>query len=509
MAPTRMMRSIMASKRRSLAVARREQREQIALHAVAPVQTLKYETYSVIEKPLITATSHPLSTIVLRCRLLAKDSDFLNRFIPLKRAVYNYGFGVKPAETKGKKASTDDKEKLESWLDEPVTFTFNDIVDPTTNETFTPELLATNREMIAKFTDDCWDEWLLLDNVTAMWLDNQGYANTIPIERCQYTDVVGVPVLHFQHGLGPLDIIKLPPDQQERFKRFPQILINAKFGEHFKVLKRAAFGQGYGLPRLYSIFRLLGEIESKQIGMSQMAFMMREVTRFHKLGHEVKNGDRAGKPLHFWKKERSDAVVKTWKDSVGTHDRTANFDHVIEFPWPDLKVFDELAWKGSDARLMQWAGPLAAMMVARGVMPYLSPLLRAQATEDRLKMAEFLGMVINTAFEPPLPIKVKWSNTIFNESRLAAELVKFGAQQGWISATTGKDETGFDPVAEEDLKMQEAADPDAKTKFKPLWDAQHGIAPALGESIRPAGEAGKGAKPGSRPGAPPGTQQTT
>lgn len=511
-----MMRSTMASKKRASPKARTSRNsalretsgDMLSLGAAPPTFTLKFETQSQIEKPLVTATSTPLAQIVLRCRLLAKESDFLSRFLPLKRDVYNYGFSLSPATVKGKKATTDDQEKLTEWLESDAGVKFDKITDQTTGEVFEPELLSTNKELLAKFAEDSWDEWNLLDNCTATWLEEQGFASITPIEKTEFVDTVGVPVLRFTHGLSQQDILKLPQEQQERFKTKSTILLNTQFKEHFKVLKRARVGDGYGLPRLYQIFRLLGEVESKQIGMSAMAFFMRNVTRLHRLGHEIKNGDRAGKPTHFWKQDRAKEVMKVWKDAVGAYDRTVNFDHFVEFPWPDLKVFDELAFKGSNMRLIDWGGPIMMMLVAKGVMPYLTPLLRAMATADREKMGSFLAMVFNKAFSPPVPIKVTWSNTIFNESRLAAELLKFGAQQGWISATTGKEEAGFDALLEEDRKVQEADDADADKKFKPMWDSSHGIAPALGETIAPPAAA-KGAKPGSRAGNPPGTQHTS
>jgi hypothetical protein len=496
------------SKGRTSALRQTGDRELLSLSVNPPSNKLSYDLQQQLEKPLVTATSTPLNTIVLKCRLWAKESDFLSRYLLTKRSIYNFGFNIVPASLDGKKPKTEDKEKLLAWQEEEAAFKFDPIEDPQTKEPIEPEVLATNDELVRKFADDSWDEWNLLDNCTAMWLEDQGFANIIPVERCDYSDTLGVPLLRFTHGLSTLDIAKLPKDQQDRFRTHTSVMLNTKFKEHFKVLKRARLGDGYGLPRLYQIFRLLGEVESKQIGMNAMAFMMRTVVRLHRLGHEIKNGDRAGKPTHFWKQEVHDATIKAWKDAVGVQERTVNFDHFVEYPWPDLKLFDELAFKGSDKRLMEWGGPIMLMLAAKGVMPYLSPMLRAQAADDRDKMGAFLAMVINKAFLPPVPVEVTWSNTVFNESRLAAELLKFGSQQGFLSATTAKEEAGFDPVAEEDLKVQEADDPDADKKFKPMWDSSHGIAPALGETITPPGGA-KGANPGSRSGNRPGTQHAS
>ena len=474
-----------------------------AMAANSSTQTLVFETQA--------RTEHPsdLNTTFERARYYAKESSFLNRFLPLKRAVLNYGMKIKPAPAKGKKPTPQEVEKLNAWLDEPSSVTFEDYTDPATREVIGIEVNATNREMIAKFVNDIWNEFILLDNAVALWLDGQQYAAILPPEKCEFTDTLGVPILRYTHGLSQQEIALLPPEQQERFRK-SVVIINPREGEHFKVLKRARAGDGFSWPNIYSIFRLLGEVESKEVGMNAMGYCFRKVTRHHKLGHEIKSGDRAGKPIHFWNQQRSDAVKKLWVNVIGVDDFTSNFDHTVEFPWPNLEYFDELCWKGSNLRLNDWGGPLAAMLVAKGVMPYLAPALKAECLDDRRLVGEFLSQCVNLAYLPPVPITVGWSNLIFNDSRLQSELLKFAALQGWTSVRTGQEESGLNPEEEEERKLVESQDPEAKAKYGPLYDAPHGIFPGLGEStLTPAASESTGADPGSKTGKPAGTQDAS
>ncbi len=496
------------SKLAKASAAMKESTKVLTLGASKDLKTLTYDAQRILDKPALTS----LNGIITRCRTVAKDSEFLKVYLPLKLSIYMYGMTIVPARVKGKEPTAQDGEKLQEWLDQEAKITLEPFTDTRTKETITPELVTNNREMAYKFAEDVCNEFLLLDFVPGVWNDTQGYASTVLPEQTEFIDTLGVPLLYYTHGLSAQDITKLPAEMQDRYKKNKTILFNSEEGEHFKVLKRARNGDGYGIPSLYSILTLLSEVGSKQEGMAAMAYFMRRATRHHKLGHEIKGGDRAGKPLHFWNEKRAKAVMLAWENKVGATDFTSNFDHETTYPWPDLKVFDELAFKGSDKRLNNWGGAVMLMLQAKGVMPYLTTLLRAQATLDRQKLTEFLSIVIFAAWKPPVPITVQFSNMIFNEARLAAEMMKFAQQCGWLSATTGKEEIGLNSKREESLKVEEAADKDAVAKYTPMFDTSHGSTPALGETagkLADKANAAKGKGAGNTPGAKPGSTHKT
>lgn len=480
--------------------------KSLAVSANTSTVTVNFETQQRTEHPTYTQQA----TVFDRARYYSRESTFLRMFLPLKQSVLNYGLRLKAAPVKGKKPDQGAVDKLNLWLDEPTGITIDPVDVKGSDQPVGVELNQTNRELINNFINEVWSEFILLDNAVSFWMDDMQRAATIDPAKCEYSDVLGIPILKYTHGLSAEQILLLPPDQQEAFSK-SVLIVNPEQGQHFKVLKRARIGDGFGTPGIFAAFRLLGEVESKDVGMNTMAFALRNVRRLHKLGHEIKGGERAGRNTHFMSPQRATAIQRLWREVVGFDDTCVNFDHEIEYPWPDMKYFDETAWKGSNMRLNQWAGPLGQMLVARGIMPYLSNHLKAQCLEDRQVFALYIETVINLAFSPPTPIKLAWSNMIFNEARLAAEMLKFAQQQGWLSATTGKEESGTDPELEEERKLIEADDPDAKKKFLPIFDAAHGSVPALGETAgamaksAQAAQAARGAASGAQSGKPAGT----
>ena len=464
------------------------------------------------ETQRLTETPSTITQAVTKARDYAKRSSFLQMFLPKKKAVLDYRCVFQPAGTKGAPPTPEEKLKLATWLAEMTNIQPEPVADPQNpQKTIGVELLKTNREMLTDFLSEALDEINLLDTAVAFWIDDQDYAFTLPMEKCEYQDVLGVPILRYTHGLGTEQVKLLPPDQQELFKS-GTVTINPDDGQHFKVFKRNRSGDGFGWPGIFSIFKLLGEIESKEFGFNAMAFLMRNARRCHKLGYGILTGDRAGRPHAFnFTAKRATAITRDFDQVVGASDYICSFDHEITFPWPDLKMFDEIAWQGSNARLIQWAGPLGQMLIAKNVMPYLSPILKAQVLAEREKFRLFVEPVINAAFKPPVPIKLSWSNLIFNDARLQSEILKFAAIQGWASVATQQEEAGFNPDQENERKLAEVANPDAAKIFLPMWDSSHGISPALGESLDAGGpsDSASGADPGSKNGKPTGTQDKT
>lgn len=464
-------------------------------HAVT--STLVKKTYVLNEseqKPLSTR----LVPVFDKVGYWFTESSFLGAYLELMLGILNYDFKLVPTgKDAGKKGST---KKLNEWLMEQAKPLVDEI--EVESEMAKVESNHTNGDIIAAFARDVWMDYIKYSNVVALWLDNRQSALVIPIRRCEYSDQFAVEWLKYEHGLSQEEVERLLPDQQERFKK-STVLLDAGQGEHFKVLKKTRVGDGFGLPSVYSLFRTLGEVENKEIGMSRMSFLMRNVTRMHLLGHEIKQGNHAGKPTHFWSKVRSDEVKKAWKDTEGVNDFTANFDHQVTFPWPDLKQFDKTAWEGTDKRLSDWGGPIMKMLQASGVMPYLTPLAKAQAKSFRDPVGRFLSFVIQRAFKTPVEVKVSWSNLIFSDSRLLAEMIKFAYQNGLSSMETSRDEIGFD-ASEPERKLMEAEDKEARKKGAPLFDASHGTFPALGETnYKPPTQGGSGGGSGGRPAGTP------
>ena len=436
-----------------------------------------------------------------RARYYALNCSWLKQFLRIKVSVFHYGFHINAANEK-------DHEALDAWLDKEADPVVDSVETQDYREVIEMESNETNRERLEKFARDCWIEWFIIDNILAVWLDDRKQPIITPCEKAMYSDVMGLQTLRYTHGLSGLQCEQLPPEQRERWKSHPQPYLNPEFGEHWKLLKRSKVGDGFTIPDMLGCFKCMGQLESMEIGMWELGWTLRTVMRHHKLGHELKqNIFNKWTEFHRWTKEKSDKVYEAWKDTQGVADWTSNWDHLVEYPWPDLKRFEAKPFEGSTLRLVQWGGPLASVWNATNLVPHLAPLVRAEAKYERGLVGPFIADVINKAFEPPVKIKLEWSDGIFLVDQLRNELMKFAYQQGAVSQTTLDAQIGLSREDEANLKLAEASDKDAAKKGHPLYDASHATSPALDGAAKPkdpnAGGA-KGQDPGSTNGKPPG-----
>ena len=432
--------------------------------------TISYALNQQTRKPVYTS----LPSVYEQVRFYARENSFLKMFLPLKRSVYNYGMRMVAIDpTK--------QEAVEKWLAEDAPPVVDKFTDTQTSQEITVESTSSNQELVEKWIEDAWSNFLMFDSDIAMWMDNAPGAVSLLPERVIYTDTFGLELVRYTHGLSSQQKSQLTPEIQKIFER-PIVVLNPKDGLHFKTLKRSALGDGLPVPSMYAVLSLLDEIEGKEVGQNALAFACRSVKRVHRLGHEIKNGDHAGKPHHFFKTVRGKAVNKAWVGTQGFEDYSCNFDEEVEYPYPDVKLFDQKYFAMSTGRLYEWAGPIAQMISSKGVMPYLSNLLRAVVSDDRKKFNTYASSVVSRAFSPPTPVRMEFSDAIFSESRLAAEMVKFGFQAGALSNGTLTEQVGFNPTVEGARKMVEADDTDAVKKFAPMYDAAHNAMPALGET---------------------------
>jgi hypothetical protein len=429
-------------------------------------------------------------------RKLARSHYWLKGFLPTKVAVYNFGlrFSAGSKSKKGAKVAkrnSKEAQSLRDWLDAPVKVA----AATNLNENDVKQIGVasgaeiTNRERIQKFIKDVWNEFLLLDNVIIGWTDTLPQPVVLPLEKCRYTDVLGIETLFYLHGLSEQQRKLLPPEDQERFAE-PEIMFDPTEGEFFRVLKLEQTGNGLAWPSIQSIFRTIRTTESMEIGESAYAYVGKMKFRHWKKGHEIKNGAMAGKPAHFWRKENSKTIQNVFEGKIGfLGDFCSNFDFALEFPHEDQEYFDEAKWKSPEHRLIKWGGSLAEILHDKGRAADLMLILKAQVTDTRNEMARLLESVINQAFDAPVPIKIGWSNTIFNTLQLAAEDRKFGLMSGSLSQSTWRAESGFDDELESEKKEEEAALVASNPElFKPGWDMSHGD-PELKKGGKPGGKA--------------------
>jgi hypothetical protein len=378
----------------------------------------------------------------------------VDSIISRKLAFCNYGLKIRPA---GKKP-----DGFEEWLSE-------------------------KKGLITNFIHDVWREWFTLDNVVAFWWDEAGYraanpVRTLPPERCDYSDAMGIETLKFQHGLSTAQVAMLPENLKTRY-RSSIITLNEEHGEHFRVMKRERTGYGFGMPRMRGIFRALAQYESMEVGENLVALASRLVVRRHKIGHEIRTGPRAGLATHFYKKPTAAAIKKFYEGRVGLVDVVTNFDQTQKLEWIDPVIYDSKKWDTVTQRILKWGGPVAVMLHATGVTPFLMPLWKTEALAERETVARFVEGIINNVFAPPEPVRLHWGNRCFSESRVAMDLLKFGVTQGAVSLRTFNEEAGQDHEEELERKQEELQHRDV---LVPLWDAAHGSDPGK-DGGRPPG----------------------
>lgn len=329
---------------------------------------------------------------------------------------------------------------------------------------------------ILRFIRTVWREWVLNQNVVSFWREKK---RTCPFlllgEQCKYTDAMGIPILFWRPDYTWQDMPKdndvfvfsglTAVQAKNRYYLGKEILVGEKeeYDENYEVLTTGYKGRGFSIPDIYSVFRVLSQTESMEVGESMLALLSRRVTLQHKLGFELK-GQNGGpnaafqKDLSIWKKKRADAIIQYFNGRFGFVETTSNFDHDIKLHYVDPKLFDEKRWGTTIARMMWYGGPLAFMMMAKQPNPFLLNIYKTTAESQRGEVGPHLQYVLNQGCKLPMRIQLKWSNRCFYDPRLAWDMVSGLMKQGPLSLTTSLKQGDFDPDEELENKKTEAGD---------------------------------------------------
>ncbi len=389
---------------------------------------------------------------------LYRDQWFIGAVVELRLAFYHYGFKLKVADPEVHDLR---KKGLEKWW-------------------------KVRKASIVPYVRDVWKDWLLIDNAISFWDHPQAVGEgpaLLHVDQCIYSNAFGSKLLKYRHGLSS-DQIKASSLSEEKKKLMianAQIIIPP---DQYQVLTRAKRGSGLAHPGLQRVVSPLAQLQSMEVADDVLAHICRTIWEQHKIGHEITNGQFAGFDRYFYKPKRAADIKNEYKGKTGHLPTVTNFDHSIEFPAPDHARFGAAKYDAVMQRLMWWAMPLGHILMAKQPAPWLWDMLRTLAEFERELVAEHLEAVINEAFSPPTPVVCTWSNRIFRDARLSADLMKFALMGAGLSQRTFLEEMGEDPEDEREYKAEEAALPTEKTL--PLFDPNHG----------PAGK-GKGAGPNS------------
>lgn len=438
----------------------------------------------------ITETPTDVLEALQETRNWHKKSHFVQEIIRTKRALFNSGFRMVPFDEEPKDS---EKKEFKDWYDE-----------------FCPKIEA--------FVLETWHDKLLMNNAVAFWRKPLGKKSkvaqpriiTLPPDRCKYTDAMGIEKLKVKLGwheedfrISPTTTDKInfliPKEDIKRYAQGNYIDLLESHGEFFRVYKEERVGWGFAWPWIQSLFHTMAQDESMEIGDRLWGFISRTAERRHKVGHEIRQGPRAGLPIHFITKERSQAVLGFYEGRVGFVENVCNFDQEIEFPFPSADRFTREKYQSVWERMALWSGPvglfLFSLYTGKGSLPFLMEFIEAEAEDERAKVRHYLADVVTQVFSPPVKIKCAWSNKLFQDKRQALEWRKLLLTCGALSQETALREGGYDPEIERPRKQREsdlAKNPKTKGQVLPIFDPAHGDQPHNSDNTdtggRPAGQ---------------------
>ncbi len=416
------------------------------------------------------ASPQEVATGLKLARVHLIKNAFLAGILPRKVSFYNFGFKLKPV---GKLSAEIQKSHDEWWRN-------------------------VGGE-IGAFARDTWVDWLLMCNVVGFWRiagNRTRGALLLPPEDCYYTDALGYERMKVRFRFKANQLVGSGMTEAE-IRRYISgyIVLDEEKGEFFKVLRRGRKGQGFTPPSLIACYRSINQMQSMEVGDNLISEELRRVVMQIKIGHEIRNGPRAGTNHWFWTQRRSDAMQKQFEGRKGRMDITTNFDVDFVYPGPDTKRLGHDKYDSVIQRLALWSGPVGMMYVAKQANESLLQMLKADVAEDRRQVGDWLTSVINQAWDPPAKVQVKWSNAIFTDPAQASNLLRFGLQTGPLSQKTFIEQAGWDVDEERANKQEEALLPAAQKL--PVFDSAHGTRPGAGQGGRPKGSPGDGPEGGA------------
>lgn len=306
-------------------------------------------------------------------------------------------------------------------------------------------------------------------------------------EDCDYSNAAGTEKLVYHHGYSEAQwkTSGMPGPYRPTLEFLPVP------GRKWRVLTDGRDGCGFGAPSMYRVFKPLGQMCSMEVGEELLGMKNRQWIRKHKMGWEIKAGPAAGKinsDNGFSVKRAKKIQADLKSNELGWVEQVTQFDDKMELHGVEAKWYDNRKWATVFDRLMVWGGPLAMILMGKGLNPDLMGLFRVQAGGFRNALRPYLTTVLRGYFGKE--VKVTWSDRCFTNPRLALDMMKFLATKGPLSDTTALSSSGFDADEEGALKDKEFKDP--AHRHRPLYDPAH-------DRTQPGGDPG---------GHPPGTKNT-
>lgn len=334
--------------------------------------------------------------------------------------------------------------------------------------------------MLVRLNADLWSEWLLQDNAVVFWIEP--FKNQTPkpmvldCEVCKYSNEFGAESLKVtlprKTDLTDAQKEALGPRWAAAYRTGKEIELKPEEGERFRVLTRAKAGHGLGMPRLRQALRLLGIFDNLRTADWGGSWKHRDVIEQIKVGHEIRNGDRAGLPDHFINKEKRRQIEEQTKNKTGPRQSVTNFD--VEFLWKylDPEFFKATKFDATLAGLDRFGGP-GMMLLAGGTQSanaeFLARAFAAEGRHDRNTVGGLLNdLLADRTFlpmRPPVPLQVGWNPHTFRDSKQMLDLIRFASGQGAMSMETTRESLDLDHRQEGDRLVAERNDQNRNTPY--------------------------------------------
>ncbi len=345
---------------------------------------------------------------------------------------------------------------------------------------------------------DVWQEFLLADSVVILWQDG-GIPAAMNGEDVEYENKFGQEKVTIR--LGTQKVSKelrksLGEKLANALERDGKVeVLNGKTGTlNCRVLTLAKDGAGLAWPSMKAAMMDLAIIELLKIGEWNGAFARRNLVRQAKKGHEIKSGNLAGQPLHFYKTAFGKQLFKFLSEKIGYSELVGNFDLEFEYVFLPADFFDPKIYEAVHRRLMIWAGGAGLIAessdksderFARGL-----DMLRNESLASRSLVSGFLEEVFSKFPGWTAGNRVAFSNSVFFTGKQLLAYVSQAATNGHMSPQTAREWLGLNEQVES-RRMKESRD--HVENYTPPFEAKQGMqtpgsaAPPTTAGGRPSG----------------------
>ncbi len=346
----------------------------------------------------------------------------------------------------------------------------------------------------SRLVKDVWMEYTLTDSAVVFWRKG-GPPAVMNSEDVEYDNRFGREKVTLKLGKQRLNAQlrrSLGTKLSDALENTGKLVVeDGGDGDLFcRVLTAAKAGAGLAMPRVKAALMDLAIAEMLRLGEVNGAAARRTLFRHSKKGHEIKQGNLAGQPLHFFKSAFGKALIKTLQTMPGVGEFISNFDLSFDWVYLPAEFFDAKVYEAVDGRLAMWAGGAGLLAAVKnkqdGNFETALDSLRQEAMAERGAVGTFLTEIIS---EMGGAGDIGWDWSIFFSGKELKSFVSQASTNGHMSPQTAREWLHLDDKRE---SMRMRAAKDRKDDFTPPFEAKQGLLgdpAATTEGGRPPGGA--------------------